>query len=257
MKADARAHLIEDFSQKRGSYFQENYVRATPANQVRRVRRERILAAVGALPDQATVLDAGCGPAILFPELLDRCQTYTAVDLVPSNLEEVRRAHPEPRVQTILSDLDSFAWPQGTCDAVICSGAIEYTGHPDTILEGMISALKPGGVLVCSFPNAWSPYRMWSQWVYTPASLMARRLAGRKVNSYKRRLFRPGKIAALAKKSGVEPAIQYFGFKLLLQPFDQLLPKLDQSVVLRYERVSPGVIAPLGSEFLLVARKCR
>jgi SAM-dependent methyltransferase len=255
MTTPTKAAIARDFAQKRGSYFQGNYGTETPQNHVRRLRRRLILDAVGEKARGGSVLDAGCGPAILYPEVLEQCSSYVALDLAPANLEEIATANRNPKVQCVQSDLDDFAWPKEDFDVIICGGAIEYTSDAEHVLLKMMGALRTGGFLVCSFPNALSPYRVWGEYFYTPLSQLRRRLLRRRVNSYPRRLFFPYKVRALLAHQVGEHVVRYFGQKLLLQPLDTVFPRLDQSLNTAFERHPVRGIENFASEFLVIARK--
>ena len=255
MTSPTKAAIGRDFAQKRGNYFQENYGIETPQNLVRRLRRRLILGAVGEKARGGRVLDAGCGPAILYPEVLEHCSHYVALDLASANLEEIASRNPNPKVECKQSDLDAFEWPKEDFDVIICGGAIEYTSDAEHVLLKMVDALRVGGLLVCSFPSALSPYRIWSEYFYTPLSQLRRRLFGVRVNRYPRRLFFPFKVRQLLADQVGECDLRCFGQKLLLQPLDAVFPRLDQSLDTSFERHRIRWIENFASEFIVIARK--
>src|SRR5258706_12478886 len=106
LTSPTKAAIARDFARKRVTYFHANYGTETPQNFVRRLRRRLILEAVGEKARGGRVLEAGCGPAILYPEILDQCSHYVALDLAPPNLEEIASANPNPKVHCGQSDLD-------------------------------------------------------------------------------------------------------------------------------------------------------
>jgi 2-polyprenyl-3-methyl-5-hydroxy-6-metoxy-1,4-benzoquinol methylase len=250
MTQSQKINIVRDFSQKRSNYFDANYGVETPANYLRRLRRELITKAVGGRANGAIVADAGCGPTILYPEVLERCRRYVALDLTPANLEEVSYANRTPKLECIIGDLDTYAWPKCAFDIVICSGAIEYTDDPENVLNGLAHSVKPGGMLVCSFPNAKSPYRIWSEWAYTPLGRIWRRVRGRPAKHYRRTLFFPNRIRKCLAASSRKIDIRYFGYKMLPQPVDMLCPKWDHAISVGLEGRCPRACAGLSTEFL-------
>lgn len=252
-----KGQIIQDFANKRSSYFHANYETERPGNYLRRLRRSLIVDAVLDQATDAAVCDAGCGPAILYPEILERCATYLALDLTPTNLEEIREAHQSQKLECVCADLDAFKWPQNAYDVIVCSGAIEYTDQPQHNLVSMAAALKPGGSLVCSFPSRRSPYSLWGKYFYTPLSQAAHQLRGDKVSRYKRALFAPEATRQLLQAYLPDVRLTYFGYKFLMQPLDKLFSSWDHAVTLRLQARPIGLLTTYASEFLIVARRAK
>jgi 2-polyprenyl-3-methyl-5-hydroxy-6-metoxy-1,4-benzoquinol methylase len=249
-----KPNIIRDFSRKRESYFTLNYGTETPGNYLRRLRRRLIVEAVGDVAAAASVLDAGCGPVILYPEIFERCSRYEALDLTPSNLEQVGQTTQSPKLTCVLGDLDLMEWQKAAYDVVICSGAMEYTTNPREVLTRMVASVKSGGLLVCSFPNSWSPYRIWGEYAYTPISQAWHRWRGEPVARYSRKLFSPRDVQAWLADDGRRIEVQYFGYNFFLQPLDRLLAKLDYSLAMHLQTAPPALLRPSSSEFLLIVR---
>lgn len=254
MNTSDKLGIVKDFSAKRDSYYQRNYVAKTRSNYIRRLRRQLILDSVLDRAPGAHILDAGCGPALLYPELLQQCASYTALDLVPANLEEVTRSFADPRLQTLLADLDSFDPKDRRFDIVLCSGSLEYTSNPLPVTRKLVGCCVPGGRFVASFPHASSPYRLWSKYAYTPLTTLPARLQGR-LAAYKRHLFRPAPLVRAVSDLSRDVRIVYFGYKLFPQPLDKLLLPLDFFVLSKLGSTAPRPLHPLASEFLQIAQR--
>ncbi|GEM_PF-3274333 len=255
MKVSAKDNIVRDFASKQGSYYQSNYGDASPRTFIRRLRRQMILECVGDAAMGADVLDAGCGPALLFPEILERCRSYTALDLTPSNLESITAAIKDPRFTCVIGDMDTFSWGCKPVDVIICSGALEYVDMPERTLGRMVDSLREGGLLVCSLPNAHSPYRLWSEWVYAPVARLLKRMRGNAPPHYPRRLFCASTVKAQAERSARHVDVRFFGQRALLQPLDVLLPEWDVKAA-RCLAASGGLWPKLlATEFLLAVRR--
>src|SRR5262249_2857560 len=218
-------------------------------------RRSVIMAQVARVKAPRTVLDIGCGPAILYPDLLTLCERYYAVDLVKANLDEIRRRSDSSKVECICQDLDTFEWDLNYFDVIICSGTVEYTEAAEQNISRLIRCLNREGLLICSFPNAASPYRLWSEFIYMPAARVLKRAIRRTEPSYKRRLFRPTAIARLLELENVQYAVNYIGHKFLPQPIDELFRDLDYRVSKNLQEHPHPLLEKFSTEFVVTVTK--
>lgn len=243
--------LERDFARKRKTYFRDNYETATPQNSLRRERREQIAEWIAGLPDLRRVLDVGCGPALLYPEAYDRCQAYYAVDVVESNLEEVRARH--DRAVTVRADLDTLEWTHEPPTLIVCAGCLEYSADPERNLASLCRLLAPGGVIVASFANARSPHRIWYENVHRPLVRLLD-FSGRQP-TYPRRLSRLPAVEAVLAREGMDlVAVRRLGYCFVPPPLDSWLPGLALRVRKLLARRLPG-LGGLSFEFLVMARR--
>lgn len=161
-----KSNIVKDLEEKGSAHFKNIYENNASVSYLRRLRRELIIDTIGEIQGCDNVLDVGCGPSILYEELLHNTKTYYALDLVKANLEEIKNKHNDKNIQCILGDIDTFEWERCYFDIIICSGSLEYTEHLENNLRKLISLLKPKGMFVASLPNILSPYRLWSEYVY-------------------------------------------------------------------------------------------
>lgn len=250
-------NIKKDLEVKGADYLERNYLIRTRQNILRRLRRQLILEGLIELQKNIVVLDIGCGPAILFPEILKMSKEYVAVDLVKSNLEAIRKSSTSENLILVEADMDDFTWQHDYFDLIICSGAIEYSDHPNRNLLRLIAYLKKGGRMVCSFPNRTSPYRIWSEYVYRHLWQMKNALLRRKYYYYPRRLFCERKIIRLIKESSnpEELKVIYFGHKFILQPLDRLMGAIDYKLILFFHEHPARWTQPFCTEFLLWLKK--
>lgn len=243
-----RQAIAADFEKKADSYYERNYVIEDYSNVIRRQRRDKICSALSEIEECRVVLDLGCGPYPLFPELLHRCDSYFAVDLSTANLERIKSL--SAKIQTVSADMDEFCWHPDYFDVIVASGSIEYSRDGIENISRICTSLKPGGTLICSFPNQLSPYRIWHQLVFLP---VWRRIKGRDIPTYHRQLFRKSHVFAMARQNGFNSVkCHSIGFQFLPPPIDYLFPRIAYGAELVASKLSP-ILHPFTSEFIVVA----
>ncbi len=242
--------IITDFTQKQVTYFSKNYGNSRKKNFIRNLRRELILLQVLPHSKSARVLDAGSGPAILYTELLKDCQSYLALDITPSNLEQISKQFNHPLISLQCSDLDTLNWEGAPFTIIICSGSLEYTASPAKNFKKLLSYLGQDGILVASFPNQYSPYRIWNKYVYS----CMKRVLNKSKGTYKRSHLTPSILISEIDTAKYEFIVQYFGHRLLPQPIDALLKRLDNYLTKLFTRKKIKALNWICVEFLVVVR---
>jgi len=103
------------------------------------------------LPDDARILDAGCGPGADVEGLLAATPrgTVLAVDTHPPFVERVRARHPTDRVE---ARVVSMAEVEGPFDLIWCAGALYLLGL-EAGLAHFRARLPLGGYLAISHPG--------------------------------------------------------------------------------------------------------
>jgi len=124
------------------------------------------------------VLEAGCGPGIMLPDLLAMGFEVQAIDISSEMLRRARQlmhGHPlAARCRIGLGDLERLPFPDGFFDAVLAMGVLEYLTTHAVALREIARVLKPGGHVVLTVPNRASAYHF-----ARAAYVAARRLVGR------------------------------------------------------------------------------
>ena len=97
------------------------------------------------------LLDVGCGAGNLAALIKDRCQEIYGVDIS----SEALRMAVKKGVKTTRVDLNVELLPfqNEWFDTVVCLDVIEHLLDPERLLEEAKRVLKPGGILIISFPN--------------------------------------------------------------------------------------------------------
>lgn len=136
--------------------------RQTAANleEIELGHRARYYWALQHLPAGARVLDAACGNGYGSYILAGGGQRVLGVDISSEAIAFARHhyAHPEATFAVAAIDVDG-ALARCTAgaapfDAVISMETIEHLDNPQTFLRAANELLRPGGVLLCSTPNA-------------------------------------------------------------------------------------------------------
>lgn len=109
-------------------------------------------------------LDAGCGTGTLSRRLAGRGAIVLGVDASAAMVRTaatVSKEHPQ-RDSMQFDQIDSVEQLDAAAssfDGVLCSSVLEYLEDPGRCLSGFRSALREGGLLVISVPNAKSVLR--------------------------------------------------------------------------------------------------
>lgn len=130
------------------------------------------------LGSRGRLLEVGCGPAMMLPDLLGMGFDVRAIDVSGEMIRRARQrmsGHPlARRCQLAVGDVERLEFGEGAFDVVLAMGVLEYLPACDAALREMVRVLRPGGQLVLTVPNRAAAYHVASS-VY----LAARRLVGR------------------------------------------------------------------------------
>jgi SAM-dependent methyltransferase len=108
------------------------------------------------LPDgKISILDAGCGNGYLVGVLKTAGHEVVGIDVSSDGIEIAKKEYPDVQFETrsVYDDLSDLAFD---VDAVISSEVIEHLYSPQSFLENIYSAMKPGAVLILT-----TPYHGW------------------------------------------------------------------------------------------------
>lgn len=224
-------------------------------------RHEQILAMLDAVEvsPAATVLDAGCGPGNLVPELSRRYGHVHAMDAAP-RMVSLARSHAAGRsnVSYQVGNIEALPFADGAFDLVCSAGVIEYLPGIDGVLGEMYRVLKPGGVLVLPTTNAMAPAH-WLRPILDPLArlpFVARAFGIRpgdftltyhRIAEFKGRL----EAAELVVERG-----RHF-YLTLPRPLDRVLPNVARRLERFFDPYMGTPIRHLAEGFIAVARKPR
>ena len=122
---------------------------------VRYVHLNRLDNIVKFMPKQdgLKVLDAGCGEGHLLKRLHNKSSnnSYYGIDLTQEALDKaVERC---PNMNFIKADLSKIDFEDNTFDFITCTETLEHVDDYKDVLAEFKRILKPGGLLVITFPN--------------------------------------------------------------------------------------------------------
>lgn len=109
-----------------------------------------------------TILEAGCGRKWPFEK---GGHTITGIDVDAYALEH-RTSVERDLDRAIVADLRDVELPQETYDVIYCAFVLEHVDGARPVLDKFVHALKPGGLLMLTFPDRDSVYGFFSR--YTP-----------------------------------------------------------------------------------------
>jgi SAM-dependent methyltransferase len=100
------------------------------------------------------VLDVGTGEGYGAALMANVAEHVTAVDYSPAAVEHARQQYGRPNLEFVQADVRELSTPPTSFDLVTCFEVLEHIDDHAALLDGLRSALAPGGRLLLSCPNA-------------------------------------------------------------------------------------------------------
>jgi SAM-dependent methyltransferase len=129
-------------------------------------RKEWIEAAIAEAGPGEAALEIGPGSGVYMPALQAAFARVTAIDVEPAHLEHVAAAH--PAVRAVRGDITDPPDGLGPFDFILCSEVVEHVRDSAAALRGVARLLRPGGTLVLSTPQRYSPLELASKVAFLP-----------------------------------------------------------------------------------------
>ena len=135
---------------------------------------------------QGRLLEVGCGPAVMAPDLLSLGFEVQGIDV---SGEMIRRARQRmtghlcvQRCSFSVGDVERLQFASDHFDAVVAMGVLEYLPTYKVALREISRVLKPGGIAVFTVPNRASAYHL-ARSAYDAARALVKRLAKRSAST--------------------------------------------------------------------------
>lgn len=252
-------------STKAVEYF-ENHAEYYEKNQYRTARRtfinsrhDHIVAMLGALavPDTATVLDAGCGPGNLVPEFARRYGHVCAMDASPRMVDVARsNAAGLRNVSYQVGNIEYLPFEDETFDVVCSAGVIEYLPRFDRALEEMHRVLRPGGLLILPTTNAAAPAH-WFRPILEPVARLSAvaRVFGIQPGAYRLWFHRVPEFKKRLQAAGMVLERERHFYLTLPRPLDRMFPTAARILESFCDRYMDTTLGHLAEGYIAVGRK--
>jgi 2-polyprenyl-3-methyl-5-hydroxy-6-metoxy-1,4-benzoquinol methylase len=118
---------------------------------------------------RGAALEVGPGSGVYVPLLARLFERVTVSDVQHAYLDAARvLAAGHPNVTVAQDDIRRTTLPAGSFDVVLCTEVIEHIVESRVALAGMRRLLRPGGVLVLSTPQRYSPLEICAKIAFLP-----------------------------------------------------------------------------------------
>jgi 2-polyprenyl-3-methyl-5-hydroxy-6-metoxy-1,4-benzoquinol methylase len=132
-------------------------------------RRALITDAIKRFGRKELALEVGFGSGVYLPVLSELYQEVTASDVEDAHLRlspMLQASH--PNLQVVFDDITHSNLPEKHFDLILCTEVVEHIPDSASAIAGMHRLLKPGGILVLSTPQRWSPLEVTAKIAFMP-----------------------------------------------------------------------------------------
>lgn len=247
---------VEFFDSTSDAYLKK-YEEITPEGYSFRVRRDKVEQLIQSEKGQnKIVLDIGSGPGIMIEALLKSNFKVVAIDAAPQMIELTKKQF--PNVESIVSDARKILKPDNTFDVATAMGLVEYFEEDGEFYTEMSRVLKSGGKLLVTYPNVWSPWRLWNRvflMILRPIRAVLGIDTSKKSNNIRHKEYTVSAAKKEMEKFGfvIEDAL-YYNLRLVPYPFDDMFPRFTVKTSAFFERLDRGLFGWMATAFILKAR---
>lgn len=113
------------------------------------------------------ILEVGCGYGWISRAIWDAANVmWYGVDRSAEMIQQLRAMPSEQAARSSIAEATQLPFRDSCFDKVLCTGVLMHISEDARALREMIRVLRPGGLLLCSFNNALSPFsvpvRLWN-----------------------------------------------------------------------------------------------
>lgn len=132
-------------------------------------RREVVEALLRPLAGATRALEIGPGSGIYLPLLAELADEVVVTDIEPAFLDRARDlVGDRPGVRFLVDDITRTQLEPASFDVILCTEVLEHIEAWQAALASMARLLRPGGVLVLSTPQPWSPLELLGKIAFRP-----------------------------------------------------------------------------------------
>ncbi|MBI3627195.1 MAG: polysaccharide deacetylase family protein [Candidatus Sungbacteria bacterium] len=248
----------EEFFHETADPYLKEYSRATPEGYSFRERKRLTLQMLGNTRGKR-VLDVGSGPGVIIGELLDQKASVTAVDLAPGMTELLKKRFQSPRLAAEVGDIQHLRFSANAFNMATALGVLEYLKEDASAMRELHRVLDINGQAIISFPNYWSPWRVWNRilvFIFGFTWRGLKRLLGKEVHPLTHREYKEKEIRRLAASTNFEiQDLVGYNFRILPFPLDKLLPGLTNIIADRLKRNERNELKWLATAYLVRFKK--
>lgn len=261
----------EFFQEQADAYDRVHYAGGTRSFMT--VRLENVLKIIDDLNfcEGSRMLDAGCGPGHLALKLAKKNFDVSAVDTSEAMLAELSKNlkvyEVDKAVNTQIASIEDLPFEDNSFDLICSLGVIEYLKTDEKVLQEFIRVLRPGGVLILSVTNYWSPagyldYIVESvkrqKWMLSIVNSIWTRMGHDEVRPryFKIRRHRPSVLRKNIQTNGYSfNSGAYFYMLPWPHPFDRIFPVLTDKLGRILEPLSKTKLGLLSEGYIVCSSK--
>ncbi|NJM26595.1 MAG: methyltransferase domain-containing protein [Bacteroidia bacterium] len=109
------------------------------------------------VPDNARILDVGCGNGIISTHLASHGYNVLGIDVSEKAIQKANDSNSYPNLEFKVLSAEALASSGQTYDAIVCSEVLEHLDDPSQLLSKLHISLKATGILIVTVPNGKGP----------------------------------------------------------------------------------------------------
>lgn len=114
-------------------------------------------------------LEVGPGSGLYLPVLANLFHAVTAADIEEAYLNHAKtRIQLHPNLSLVVDDIAHSKLPENSFDLILCTEVVEHIADSARAIAGMHRLLKPGGFLILSTPQRYSPLEVTAKIAFLP-----------------------------------------------------------------------------------------
>ena len=112
-------------------------------------------------------LEIGPGSGIYLNLLSEKFNSVTAVDIEEKYLNNIKQSD-FSNLELLVDDIKNTKLKKDSFNFILCTEVLEHITEADRVLKNIESILKPGGLLLLTTPQKYSPLEVCSKIAYLP-----------------------------------------------------------------------------------------